>query len=54
MVELSKVSMVFACVPLSLVSPYIVEISVLVARALPFSLTVTPTVLLGTVCYLYL
>ena len=54
MVVLSKVSMVFACVSLSLVSPLIVDISVLVVRALPSSLTVMLTVLLGTVCSFYL
>jgi hypothetical protein len=50
MVATSKVSMIFACVPLSLVFPHFVDISVLVVRALPYSQTVMLTVLLGTVC----
>ena len=54
MVALSKVSMVFAYVSLLLVSPHLIDISVFVVRALPSSLTVTLTVLLGMVCTFYL
>jgi hypothetical protein len=50
MVATSKVSMIFACVPLSLVSPHIVDIYVLVVRAQPYFQTVMLMVLLETVC----
>ena len=53
MVALSKVSMIFAYVLLLLVSPHLGDISVFVVGALPSSLTVTLTVLLGVVCHFF-